>query len=53
MPRTLNQKATKLFCRTIVEKLKKKCKKIALLNYSNSEIGQLRVVPWKLKENTE
>ena len=28
MPRTLNQKAIKLFCKTIVEKLKKKKKNV-------------------------
>ena len=51
MPRTLNQKVIKLFCKTIIEKLKKKCNKRAVLNYSNLEIGQLRVVPWRLRKN--
>ena len=41
--------AAELFCNTVVVKLKK-CKKRALLNYSISEIGLVRVALWKLKE---
>ena len=43
--------AAELFWNTVVVKLKK-CKKRALLNHSNSGIGLVRAVPWKLKENT-